>query len=170
MLIQLQDAERLPEGFERIGYDADEQTYTFSGPDGRTYVSEPGCRYGKLWPADEPRPRRTVEEIEAQTDLVKKSSRDSARAMLPFALLIFVFLLLVFKLVNRPDSNDGAHQVINCAEGSHDVHIHKDETCWSIAEKYRMGVEDLLEIGGNKDVDCKALKVGQSICVPDTLV
>lgn len=44
------DEYRLPEGFERIGYDACTQTYYYRSPDGRTYSGEPGVRYGPLRP------------------------------------------------------------------------------------------------------------------------
>ena len=36
-----QDAERLPSGLERIGYDSDTQVYTFRDSEGNTYESEP---------------------------------------------------------------------------------------------------------------------------------
>ncbi|KAJ7594202.1 hypothetical protein C8J56DRAFT_926181 [Mycena floridula] len=42
---------RLPEGFRRIGYDADSSRYTFMNDlDGRIYQSEPGSEYGILTP------------------------------------------------------------------------------------------------------------------------
>lgn len=43
------DEERLPEGMVRIGYDADDETYTFRDQrDGSIWESAPGCRYGGL--------------------------------------------------------------------------------------------------------------------------
>lgn len=87
--------------------------------------------------------------------------------MLPFALLVFVFMILLFKLINRPLSGDG--QVVDCAEGSHDIQIRRGDTCWAIAEKYSLGVDELLGLGGNEKVDCDSLSIGQKICVPDTL-
>ncbi|KAI1360537.1 carbohydrate-binding module family 50 protein [Xylaria arbuscula] len=42
------DAERLPEGMKRIGYDADSQKYTFRDADGSLWESASGNRYGQL--------------------------------------------------------------------------------------------------------------------------
>ncbi|KAF1843210.1 carbohydrate-binding module family 50 protein [Cucurbitaria berberidis CBS 394.84] len=163
------DSERLPPGFERIGYDADSQTYTFSGPDGRTYESEPGCRYGELWPVGQPRPPPSDTEIEANNEAIKKDTREATRMMLPFALLIFVFLILVFKLTNGPVSDQGTPHVVDCAKGSHQVQIRKGDTCWAIAEQRGLGVDELLSLGGNEKVDCDRLSIGQVICVPQSL-
>ncbi|KAF5392688.1 hypothetical protein D9757_001057 [Collybiopsis confluens] len=45
-----EDACRLPEGFQRIAYDADTQRYTFKDRQGTLYHSAPGETYGKLMP------------------------------------------------------------------------------------------------------------------------
>ncbi|KAK0499153.1 hypothetical protein EDD18DRAFT_1025038, partial [Armillaria luteobubalina] len=45
-----QDSFRLPEGFKRIGYDADTMRYTFTDIHGRLYRSAPGEEYGTLMP------------------------------------------------------------------------------------------------------------------------
>ncbi|KAJ3746379.1 hypothetical protein DFH05DRAFT_1484981 [Lentinula detonsa] len=45
-----EDASRLPEGFQRIAYDADTQRYTFKDRKGALYQSAPGESYGKLSP------------------------------------------------------------------------------------------------------------------------
>ncbi|KAI1103752.1 hypothetical protein F4804DRAFT_332929 [Jackrogersella minutella] len=42
------DAERLPEGMTLIGYDSDDQSYTYRDTDGSIWKSAPGTRYGKL--------------------------------------------------------------------------------------------------------------------------
>lgn len=43
------DEERLPEGFQRIGYDADSQTYTFRDTrDGSLWEGPVGVEYGEL--------------------------------------------------------------------------------------------------------------------------
>lgn len=96
----VQDSQRLPEGFERMGYDADTTIYTYRGPDGRMYESEPGSRYGELWPVGEPRPQPSDAEIEVANEAIEEDNRGAVRMMLPFALLVFVFLVLVFKLIN----------------------------------------------------------------------
>ncbi|PBK85364.1 hypothetical protein ARMGADRAFT_942035, partial [Armillaria gallica] len=45
-----QDSFRLPEGFKRIGYDADTMRYTFTDKHGKLYRSAPGEEYGTLTP------------------------------------------------------------------------------------------------------------------------
>lgn len=40
--------ERLPEGMQLVGYDADEQTYHYQDQDGSYWESEPGARYSVL--------------------------------------------------------------------------------------------------------------------------
>ncbi|CAA9958771.1 hypothetical protein P3342_003681 [Pyrenophora teres f. teres] len=97
------DAERLPPGFERIGYDADTQTYKFRDTDGNIYESEPGNRYSKLRATGE---RYSIDsEAEAETRLVQDEVMDAGnteavRMMMPFALIVLVFMILVFILVN----------------------------------------------------------------------
>jgi hypothetical protein len=179
-----QDAERLPEGFERISYDADMQTYTFRDADGNTYESEPGSRYGQLHPVGSrsstssteidteaaykdginSTPARSFGEMLGDDIAIKKENRQAVRAMLPFALLLFIFLLLVFKLLYGADAS--IEQVTHCGEGSRQVQIANGDTCWAIAESCSMGVEDLLALRGNEKVDCNALGVGQEVCVP----
>ncbi|PBK85370.1 hypothetical protein ARMGADRAFT_1169644 [Armillaria gallica] len=45
-----EDSSRLPEGFRRIGYDADTMRYTFTDKQGKLYRSAPGEEYGTLTP------------------------------------------------------------------------------------------------------------------------
>ncbi|KAK0184502.1 hypothetical protein F5146DRAFT_1074825 [Armillaria mellea] len=45
-----EDSFRLPEGFKRIGYDADTMRYTFMDTHGKLYRSAPGEEYGTLMP------------------------------------------------------------------------------------------------------------------------
>ncbi|KAH9861332.1 hypothetical protein IAQ61_011069 [Plenodomus lingam] len=87
------DAQRLPEGFHRIGFDADTSIYTFSGPDGKLYESEPGNRYGELYPVGEPRPQRSEADIEAVNAAIEEDHASAVRTMLP--------LLTVLKAVIR---------------------------------------------------------------------
>ncbi|KAI1081404.1 hypothetical protein F5B20DRAFT_535982 [Whalleya microplaca] len=52
------DDERLPEGMVRIGYDADDGTYTFRDTaDGSVWESAPGNRYGRLTCVSRPQPK-----------------------------------------------------------------------------------------------------------------
>ncbi|KAJ3716627.1 hypothetical protein C8R42DRAFT_645272 [Lentinula raphanica] len=49
-----EDASRLPEGFQRVAYDADTQRYTFRDSNGALYQSASGETYGKLTPLSDP--------------------------------------------------------------------------------------------------------------------
>ncbi|EMD90180.1 hypothetical protein COCHEDRAFT_1178620 [Bipolaris maydis C5] len=103
------DAERLPCGFERIGYDADTQTYTFRDADGTIYESEPGNRYGEMHRVDSRsssqssrsasihlldnrngRPSRTFDEIfNHHQDAISKDSRDASHSIVVKAVMKF---------------------------------------------------------------------------------
>ncbi|KAF1966833.1 hypothetical protein BU23DRAFT_592916 [Bimuria novae-zelandiae CBS 107.79] len=160
------DEERLPEGFQRIGYDADTQTYTFRAPDGTIYESAEGNRYGELYPQDQ-RPFLSQPEVEAHNAQLKKSNRESVKMMLPFALLVIVFLLAMFRFLGGAGSGaDDKPPQITCAEGARVVEIEKGDTCWAIAEAHGLGVEQLLGMEGNDGLDCDGLRPGHGICVP----
>jgi hypothetical protein len=172
----IQDEYRLPEGMKRIGYDADTQCYTFRDAEGNFFESAPGSRYGELRPAGHI-PQATEytppEDMEERNQLVERDHRTAVRTMLPFALLVFVFLLLVFRMTNggfsgsdktRADAN--AAQVLDCHDGSRQIQIEKGDTCWAFAQERGLGVAELLALGGNEEVDCNRLRVGQGMCVP----
>ena len=90
--------------------------------------------------------------------------------MLPFALLVLVVLLLFFKFLNSStsssDSSDHGKQVVYCGEGAHAIQVKKGDTCWAIAETYRLGVDELLGMEGNAGLECGDLGLGQGVCVP----
>ncbi|KAH6633782.1 hypothetical protein C7974DRAFT_358435 [Boeremia exigua] len=92
------DASRLPEGYERVGYDADTQVYTFKSPEGELYESAPGNRYGELWPVGQ-RPQYSEADIEANNQIIERGNMESVRMMLPFALIIVVFFVLVIRVI-----------------------------------------------------------------------
>ncbi|EHA52386.1 hypothetical protein MGG_09548 [Pyricularia oryzae 70-15] len=100
------DEERLPEGMVRIGYDADDETYTFRDErDGSIWESAPGCRYGRLRQISEgtrsnvgqqrprastmpmaPPPPYSDEAPNASfTDILRAHAADMARAQPPAA-------------------------------------------------------------------------------------
>jgi hypothetical protein len=158
----MQDEARLPENIRRIGYDADTETYTFEDTStGRIYESAPGNRYGVLNPAGQ---ARDPAEVEAHNAEVKKGNKEAVRLMLPFALLVLVSLLLLFRYINGGSGADRTPQV-HCGQGADSIQVKKGETCWEIAEAHGMAVADLLALEGNKGVDCDKLQVGQSVCV-----
>jgi hypothetical protein len=158
---------------QRIGYDADTQRYTFRDASGALYESAPGSRYGELRPVGQ-REQYTPEETEERNQAVEKNNREAVRSMLPFALLVFVFLLVVFNVINggfwggsnTTRADHGDKQVLDCHEGSHPVQIEKGDTCWKIAESHSVDIDELLKLHGNEGVDCDMLRIGQGICVP----
>ena len=108
---------------ERIGYDADTQTYSYRDrTTGKHYEGEEGNRYGKLHPGmflsplpplypqcvyryanantialvGQPRAPPTPSAQEAQDLQIQSSNHDALRHMLPFALLVLSFMLLMF--------------------------------------------------------------------------
>ena len=101
-----------------------------------------------------------------QHEAIEKENRSAVRMMLPFALLVLVFLFLVFKLVNRSDDT----YVAVCGDGDHQLHVSKGDTCWAIAEAHGVSVDALLSLRGNQGVDCDTLRIGQGICVPNNKV
>ncbi|KAK3197763.1 hypothetical protein GRF29_216g1232542 [Pseudopithomyces chartarum] len=161
------DEERLPEGFQRIGYDADTQTYTFRAPDGTIYESAEGNRYGELYPQGQ-RPLLSDSEVQTRNEEIKQSNRESVKMMLPFALVAIVFVLFMFRFLGSAGSGaDVGPPQINCDDGATAVTIEKGDTCWEIAQAHGVGVEELLAMKGNEGVDCDALKPGHEICVPE---
>ncbi|KAF2020471.1 carbohydrate-binding module family 50 protein [Aaosphaeria arxii CBS 175.79] len=162
------DEERLPEGFKRIGYDADEQVYYFiETHTGDYYKSSPGNRFGVLSPTSAP-PSSVTDAAYVSDDQIKKGHTEAVRLMLPFALLVLCVLFLLFKFVfSSVDAGADGGTQIHCAEGYNAVQIAKGETCWSTGQAYGLGVEELLAIEGNQYIDCDRLQVGQSICVPE---
>ncbi|PSN68293.1 hypothetical protein BS50DRAFT_633898 [Corynespora cassiicola Philippines] len=94
------DSERLPEGFQRVGYDADTQTYTFRDNEGHFWESEEGNRYGKLHRVGEQREAADLEEQAMINEQVERGNRESIRMLLPFALLVLVVMILFIKLAD----------------------------------------------------------------------
>ncbi|KAF2637166.1 hypothetical protein P280DRAFT_472337 [Massarina eburnea CBS 473.64] len=160
------DVERLPEGFERIGYDADTETYSFRDTQGTMYESEPGNRYGPLYPSGS-RPRLTSEEIAIHNATLKAGNRESVKMMLPFALVVLVFLLLVFKFLGGSGDADQGKAQVKCQEGFHRIYVQPGDSCWAIGKQFGLSTEELLSFQGNEEVVCEKLDVGQSLCVPE---
>ncbi|OTA97725.1 hypothetical protein M434DRAFT_26456 [Hypoxylon sp. CO27-5] len=58
--------DRLPAGFERIGYDADDGVYTYRAPDGSIWKGLSGNRYGELTQVQGADPVVEVTNVERQ--------------------------------------------------------------------------------------------------------
>ncbi|KAK8087925.1 hypothetical protein PG997_002886 [Apiospora hydei] len=156
------DEERLPEGMVRIGYDADDQTYTFRDTsDGSIWESAPGSQYGRLTrisgpssssspstsrpnesysDGDAPPPPYAYDEHAEPDDSWSGNQKVSWRAdmmpLLNFFTIIGLFLLGVF-----------------C--------VKQGDTCWAIANRRALEVDDILR--ENKDLDCDNLEIGDLI-------
>jgi hypothetical protein len=154
-------------GMQRIGYDADTQVFTFRDTtSGAIFESEPGNRFGELWPVGQ-RPQRTSREVEQHNAQIKKSNRESIKMILPFALLVLVFLLLLFRYLGRAGTHADLGEQANCAEGDRFVQVKAKDTCWEIAQAHGLGVKEILALAGNEKIDCDHLRIGQKICVPN---
>ncbi|KAF2656168.1 carbohydrate-binding module family 50 protein, partial [Lophiostoma macrostomum CBS 122681] len=178
----IQDSERLPEGFQRVGYDADTQTYTFVDAEGRTYESAEGNRYGVLRPVGPNRdtnPARTFDDIESHNTAIAAGNKEAVRTMLPFALLVLVVLLLIFRFLysgsgsgdaasgSGSGADDASHSQVHCAQGYRALQVEEGQSCWEIAQGCGLGVEEFLGIRGNERVECQRLGVGSWVCVPE---
>ncbi|EJD03795.1 LysM-domain-containing protein [Fomitiporia mediterranea MF3/22] len=169
-----EDDYRLPEGMKRVGYDADTQKYTFRDQDGVYWEGPEGAEYGEL--------RKVGQESRSSADLeatapsredgyasvpelvggrtLRDRNRDAWRQLLPFFLIIAVFLLLVFRL----SPSFIKPRQISCPEHSRPMVVKSGDTCWDIAQEYGTSLENLRSI--NPHINCSTLKPGQRMCVP----
>ncbi|KAI0429663.1 carbohydrate-binding module family 50 protein [Xylaria sp. FL1042] len=167
------DEERLPEGMQRIGYDADTQTYTFRDADGSIWESAPGNRYGRLrrveasstLPSygqedDESSPTQQLMYSESDRPV---SWRQEMMPLLNWFLLVGLFLLGVIWFISG-SSKGSAEVVRSCDDDAIAYKIKNGDTCWAVAEARSISLDALLE--SNKGLDCDKLLVGETICVP----
>ncbi|KAM0426313.1 hypothetical protein ACHAPT_008353 [Fusarium lateritium] len=164
------DEERLPEGMERVGYDADEQVYTFRDADGTYWESAPGNEYGRLTKVGEAQLPEDHEPFIVSDQNKKMSWRNEMRPFLNFMMLVGLCLFLFFWFLNRSTSSGGTPAetglpLPNCPQNTTPYWIKSGDTCWEIANKNGLGVEDLLK--ENIEIDCDALKVDHRICLPN---
>ncbi|KAI8625305.1 carbohydrate-binding module family 50 protein [Xylariaceae sp. FL1651] len=167
------DEERLPEGMQRIGYDADDQTYTFRDAEGGIWESAPGNRYGQLHRVTATLPPYSENGEGMATQPLpstvragsgrKASWRQEMMPLLNWFLLVSLFLLLVFWFISR-GSTGGPESVKNCGDKGTPYEIKAGDTCWAIAEAKLVPLENLLR--ENEGLDCDKLIIGNTICVP----
>jgi hypothetical protein len=188
------DDERLPEGMQRIGYDADTETYTYRDADGNIWEGPPGNPYGHLtkisgpaapaadgYEADQddeaeleaPPPYRPNGQSSWRADsynplTVNNASsyaRHSWRAdMMP--LLNFGMLIGLFLLVLFWIFHMQAAGEVRstCETGSKSHMIQAGDTCWALAETHHISLERLRAL--NPHVECDGLVPGKTLCVP----
>lgn len=161
------DEERLPEGMQRVGYDADTQTYTYRDSDGSYWEGAPGNEYGQLTlvsdggrsnrstgPATDPAIRHGLWEEE------RRNWRQGWQPLLNFFLITGLFLMLLTWWLYRTPSEE----LPQCGAQAVPYKIRKGDTCWAIAEEHKVSVEDLAK--ANAGLSCDRLQVGTSICLP----
>lgn len=167
------DEERIPEGMERVGYDADTQVYTFRDADGSYWEGAPGCRYGRLTKVSDGDDDDDVDNHAApflgsghHSDLPATSWRSDMRPLLNFGVLVGLSLLLLFWFL-RWSAGAGAGQGEMeplCAKGLETYTVRQGDSCWDIAERHGLVVEDLTK--NNEGLNCDALQVDSYLCLP----
>ncbi|TDZ17945.1 hypothetical protein C8034_v010162 [Colletotrichum sidae] len=162
------DEERLPEGMQRVGYDADSQVYTYQDADGSYWEGAPGNQYGQLTQVSaggrETRNGRRPVMDPAATHMMweteRKNWRQGWQPLLNFFLIIGLFLLLLTWWLYRTPTEE----LPQCGEQAVPYKISKGDTCWGIAEEHKMSVEDIVK--ANEMLNCDKLRIGMSICLP----
>ncbi|KAH7242576.1 hypothetical protein BKA59DRAFT_233515 [Fusarium tricinctum] len=161
------DEERLPEGMQRVGYDADSQVYTFRDADGSYWESAPGNQYGHLTKVGEARPEGQETETFLMTSpqhQPKLSWFTEMKPFLNFLMLVILSLVLLCWFLGRKASPEERIPIPDCPEGTVPYAVGQGDTCWEIAKKNGVTVDDLLK--KNADLDCEAMMIDDRICVP----
>ena len=91
---------------------------------------------------------------------IHKSNSEAWRYLLPFFLLVSVFLLVLFRFLGSA----AAPTPLVCAGNSVRYLVNSGDSCWAIANDHGMTVTDLLRL--NQGMECTLLKAGNEICVP----
>ncbi|KAI1144275.1 carbohydrate-binding module family 50 protein [Hypoxylon sp. FL0543] len=161
------DEERLPEGMQRIGYDADAQTYTFRDADGSIWESAPGNRYGGLHRVDRTLPPYGDDTHDATNPLrssptePRRSWRHEMMPLLNWFLLVGLFLLFIFWFIGGTTKRVAPTA---CHDHSSPYKIKSGDTCWAIAEEHGVPLDSLAH--ENKGLNCDELPIGATVCIP----
>ncbi|KAI4868754.1 carbohydrate-binding module family 50 protein [Hypoxylon rubiginosum] len=161
------DDERLPDGMQRIGYDADTQTYTFRDTDGSIWESAPGNQYGQLHRVSSTLPRYgddahdATEPPHEASDDPPTSWRHDMMPLLNWFLLVGLFLLFIFWFISGTPKRVSP---TTCPDHSSPYKIKSGDSCWAIAEEHGVTPESLLQ--HNQGLDCDKLPVGGTVCIP----
>lgn len=176
------DYERLPTGMTRIGYDADDQTYTFRATDGSVWESAPGNQYGPLRCAsrsvsapvsgtlgdsndgddDELPPYAKTGTMDTEV-----SWRVEMMPLLNLFMIVGLFLIGVFFYLRHAAAKmDRKVEPLKCGPGHVQYSVRPGDTCWALSNDRGVSIEALLK--ENASLDCDKLMAGQTICVPST--
>ncbi|CAK5265946.1 unnamed protein product [Mycena citricolor] len=181
------DSDRLPDGMQRTGYDADTQRYYFRDTDGSVWQSPEGSEYGPLTrvsDGDNAYPPHDVDhDLESETrgprradgyqSLATGANGEHAfasstafpyRTLFPFFLIIGVVLLLVWRLILSPGLEPPLSPCVQYGRAATPYLVEPGDTCWQIAKTHSCSLEDLRKI--NTDVECEHLMPGTTLCVP----
>ena len=140
---------------DRVGYDADTQTYTYQDEEGNYWQGEPGVQYGRLQRTGTTG-RFQHNHATSSATLAARQSQDW-RYMAPWLLIVIVVLLLVWYWF-------GPTFILRCGDGLQPYRIRSGDTCWNIADSRATTVDELINI--NKGLSCDRLKPGMQICMP----
>ncbi|KAI2613265.1 carbohydrate-binding module family 50 protein [Hypoxylon sp. NC1633] len=161
------DEERLPEGMQRIGYDADTQTYTFRDADGSIWESAPGNQYGQLHRVNTTfapygdDAHDATEPLHTASNEPSTSWRHEMMPLLNWFLLVGLFLLLIFWFISGTTKRV---EPTACQDHSSSYKIMSGDTCWAIAEEHHVSLDSLLQ--ENHGLDCEKLAIGGTVCIP----
>lgn len=135
---------------QRVGYDADSQTYTYRHNDGSLWEGEEGNRYGVL--------HRAGQRPSQPTTISPRAKHEDWRYLAPWFVIVAVVLLLLFRYINS-----STQAPLECGEGMENYVVAKGDSCWKIANDRGWSVEGLREANGG--LDCEKLVPGDQLCV-----
>ncbi|KAK1221639.1 hypothetical protein PQX77_015554 [Marasmius sp. AFHP31] len=148
-----EDSYRLPEGFKRVGYDADRQKYIFEDAAGATWEGREGEEFGEMKKISSSSNRsQSAEDDDVEygggsgradgyqrvpggpNQATEQSARTGAyRTIFPFFLIIAVVLLLVLRAVSPQSSRPATPECVHSDESLVQT-IRSGDTCWGICE------------------------------------
>jgi hypothetical protein len=167
------DEERLPEGMQRVGYDADTQVYTYRDADGTFWEGPPGSQYGLLTRVSgsgSSRPHDDQDDdaahlVGAPANWEEEDAPSWRHEMMPllnWILIIGLFMIFIVWFIT-PSSSSAKATV--CEDRSTRYTLQDGDTCWEIAENSHITVDHLVR--ENIGLDCDRLAVGRAICIPE---
>lgn len=189
------DAERLPEGMKRIGYDADSQKYTFRDADGCIWESASGNRYGQLrrvtttasttstttartsssysegdydYDDDGSKPAQPLthfDQLGHGEPDHEASWRQEMKPLLNWFLLVGLFLLLVMWFISGGSSRGNTEVARSCDDNDAAPYMIKADDTCWAIAEASSVTLDDL-LEKNEGLDCDKLSIGETICVP----